>query len=79
MSESNNSGQAFPAPLAWSDVHGVLEALPGMSLRDYFAGQALTAFVGHHTSPANMRDERNAIEIAEWAYRVADAMLNERS
>ena len=39
----------------------------GMTLRDYFASQALTAISGSPT------------DRAKWAYEVADAMLVERS
>lgn len=41
----------------------------GMTLRDYFAGQVITSETG----------EVKPKDAAEWAYRVADAMLKERS
>lgn len=41
---------------------------PGMTLRDYFAGQALA--MSQPDGPASL---------ADWAYRVADAMLAERA
>jgi len=58
-------GAAFPVSTAlhWS---------PGMSLRDWFAGMALSgelASSNEYQEPAN---------IALWTYRVADAMLAER-
>lgn len=40
---------------------------PGMSLRDWFAGQALT-----------MSQPDKPEYLADWAYRVADAMLSAR-
>ena len=43
----------------------------GMSLRDWFAGQALTA-VGHYYKPELKS------EIADWCYIMADAMLEAR-
>ena len=43
----------------------------GMTLRDYFAGQALMYM--------NEDMERGSIYIAENAYFIADAMLKERS
>ena len=43
----------------------------GMSLRDYFAGQALAGLLAH--LPGDSR--RVAVG---WAYRLADAMLVER-
>lgn len=42
----------------------------GMSLRDWFAGQALVALIG------NGHDKPSAVE---YAYSTADAMLAERS
>ena len=49
--------------------HGT--AYDGMTLRDYFAGQALAS---QGRLPAHW-DERS---IVKWAYRVADAMLAAR-
>lgn len=46
---------------------------PGMTLRDYFAGQALA---GYHAHPAN---DRHSPEIARYCYDVADAMLKARA
>lgn len=46
---------------------------PGMTLRDYFAGQALSSeamFRAYHKTPDVM---------AEYAYEVADAMLKARA
>ncbi|QLB38260.1 hypothetical protein phiGT1_48 [Sulfitobacter phage phiGT1] len=40
----------------------------GMSLRDYFAGQVL----------AGMDEVSDASRMAEWAYRIADAMIAAR-
>lgn len=47
----------------------------GMSLRDWFAGQALTA-LGDLEVWATIDD---AAETAHTVYRIADAMLKERS
>ena len=43
----------------------------GMSLRDYFAGQALMAIAG----PDQWESERH---VARWVYKMADAMLKAR-
>ena len=56
-----DGGPAFP-----QDEFG---GVKGMSLRDYFAGQALTRATSNGW-PAK--------EIASWAYEIADAMLAER-
>lgn len=46
-----------------------------MSLRDYFAGQAL----GHIPALLDANDANRSVEnIAGWAYEVADAMIAER-
>ncbi len=63
MDQTNNGGPAFP-----SDRFGEL----GMSLRDYFAGQALAGYL------ANAKAESRVAVVAEWAYDYADAMLAER-
>jgi len=68
--------QAFPLATTAETID-----TPGMTLRDWFAGQALGAIVtatsnGQH-QPA--RDERNLIEgMAHDAYELADAMLDAR-
>lgn len=54
----NTGGPAFPAGAHF-----------GMTLRDYFAGQALA---GMNAS------EMHAKKMAEWAYETADAMLAAR-
>ena len=59
MTDREDSGPAFPA----SPSHY------GMSLRDWFAGQALGLF-----SHVSSTDDR----IAERSYRLADAMIKAR-
>ncbi len=61
MSEKDG-GDAFPR------MHG---SEHGLSIRDWFAGQALAA-------TADNEDE-TVDAMAEWAYRIADAMLRERA
>ena len=58
-----NGGPAFP-------VAGERIVSHGMSLRDWFAGQALANRYTH--------SDENADKVAEWAYQVADAMLYAR-
>jgi hypothetical protein len=62
----NDGGPAFGNP-------GTYEHTRGMSLRDWFAGQALSAF---HDIPIN---EAASQFRAAVAYQLADAMLAERS
>ena len=62
-----DSGAAFPSP---ETDHLMGEC--GMSLRDYFAGQALNGMLasGHGG---------DSMEFAKLAYGLADAMIAERS
>ena len=58
----NDGGPAFPGPYG-SD---------GMSLRDWFAGQALAGLLSQEGVEASPETD------AAWAYKVADAMLAAR-
>ena len=78
-----DGGPAFPqleAVAGERDGHGdAIEAFTvatgGMSLRDYFAGQALAGYFACSTTP-----HQNAVgkEEAEYLYRMADAMIAAR-
>jgi hypothetical protein len=46
----------------------------GMSLRDYFAGQALTGLCVNRL----WKDDDDAEQVVTHSYRIADAMLAER-
>jgi hypothetical protein len=54
-------------------MDGIMDK-PGMTLRDWFAGQALA---GYTTDPNTEND--NQCDIAEWAYSFADAMIAYRN
>jgi hypothetical protein len=64
----DKSGFAFP--LAVGENQGYSN---GMTLRDYFAGQALAGLASRGTN-----FEIGWVEYAEMAYLAADAMLDER-
>ena len=69
----SDGGPAFPSEGRIGDVPYVMTN-PGMSLRDWFAGQALAAMrptPDYSAGPGNHT-------IAQRAYAVADAMLAER-
>lgn len=73
--QHNDGGPAFPAPHITTQ---------GMTLRDWFAGQALSGIrelQGNYVSDSD-QERRTAERRAEWAaeaaYRYADAMLKER-
>lgn len=85
----DNGGPAFPETRygGHSNRHPV-DQEPGMTLRDWFAGQALASGKARETLPDYDLDalfgrlrtgiRREEILAAE-AYRIADAMLAERS
>lgn len=81
MTDRNNGGPAFPlaprlAPDGDVNSYWTQHPQDGMSLRDWFAGQALyyTAdFSRPHVNADNMK------MTARLAYDIADAMLAERS
>lgn len=72
--QKDDGGPAFPEiklqPSGWADVSG------GMTLRDFFAGQALVGIAGPHSADGFTLSPSDS---AAWAYEVADAMLAERA
>lgn len=64
----NDGGPAFP----YRHRTGDMVATRGMTLRDWFAGQALS---GQLANPTFTSD---TIALAQWAYKYADALLAER-
>lgn len=63
-----------PNPPAFPVV-GTSRHHDGMTLRDWFAGQALTGFIAACASFSEIRDDETC---AIRAYAMADAMLEER-
>jgi hypothetical protein len=68
MSMTNDGGPAFPS--VGEGFGNPSYSAPGMTLRDWFAGQALAGLLAH-----TGESERNR---AVAAYRYADAMLRAR-
>jgi hypothetical protein len=68
---SKNGGSAFPFTIEMDN--GAVGYSGGMTLRDYFAAQALE---GMHTDLAV--EQHDAAQLAANAYAIADAMLAER-
>lgn len=64
--------QAFPG--AYKNNDETVDFEPGMTLRDYLAGQMLAGMIANSYSRAITDDA-----IAKEAYSIADAMLKERS
>lgn len=71
----NHGGPAFPAQPIYKFPNGAIISLNqgGMTLRDYFAGQALTGYI----SVEEFSTEHPA-KLATWSYEQADAMLAAR-
>ena len=80
MSERpKDGGSAFPIP--HDDRPGAYVAEPGMSLRDWFAGQALTGMLlASYRHDSLRRVPKGDLEsVSQDAYDIADAMLEARS
>lgn len=69
MTEIDNGGQAYPA--AWGNPEQGGDYVPGMTLRDWFAGQALAGLMAGGMGCCSDT-------IADDPYRIADAMLAAR-
>jgi len=66
-----DGGPAFPIP-----AHGVNS--DGMTLRDYFAGQALQGMIASHGLAHSAWNTAAPDANASLAYQIADAMLAAR-
>lgn len=74
MNAKDNGGPAFPAPDLGEQDFFQKGAYPGMTLRDYFAAQAMN---GSMASCAPDQDITPRL-MAKWSYEMADAMLKAR-
>lgn len=74
LSKHPSGGPAFPVPMGTQ--HNQYACGVGMTLRDWFAGQALA---GLSVSDRFIRDADSNTAQAQWAYDLADAMLAARS
>lgn len=73
MSDFSDGGAAFQRPV--SEIQGTritYASQSGMSLRDYFAGQALAGLIADPSCVSS------AADLAGASYAVADAMLAKR-
>lgn len=69
----DTSGPAFPVTLPSGESYQGHLPHDGMTLRDYFAAKAMQGW------SANPIPQDSSIqEVAEWAYRQADAMIAAR-
>lgn len=72
--EKNDGGPAFPRNITVFGHQNTIDADSGigMSLRDWFAGMALSGMC----ADSNLQDEAQAF--AKVSYKISDAMLAER-
>lgn len=77
MSESENGGPAFPTDSA-GRVGAFTWHYEGLSMRDWFAGQALAGYIAASAVEAMFDTNASHEEAACRSYQLADAMLAER-
>ncbi len=76
MSAPTDGGPAFPMPDTVYPSGQVQTGCYGMSLRDWFAGQAVSGILASNSCQDNITSSEQ--EVA-YAYKIADAMLAERA
>lgn len=73
----NDGGHAFPRDGVKDGYGKIVGAQGGMSLRDWFAGQALAGMCGHPRALSQVQDG-DLLSDAKLMYRFADAMIAAR-
>lgn len=74
----DDGGPAFPMPPHMGVLGHLISGANGMSLRDWFAGQALAGMHGSLVNSSEWPDANAANFMAKKAYESADAMIAER-
>ena len=77
MTTINDGGPAFPSTIQYFPDDKNANEEQGMTLRDWFAGQAMQGLIASPRGPANGGTVTDSW-VAENAYIVADAMLKAR-
>ena len=72
----NDGGPAFPLPIG---NESFFPSVAGMTLRDYFAGQAMQGLIAQSLGTALDASSSGRELGAQFSYRIADAMLLARS
>jgi hypothetical protein len=83
----DDGGPAFPCPSFHEDATGSWpKGFPGISMRDYFAGQALAGMIASESFQGKQRMSalaKQGIDVAGFyamsSYALADAMITERA
>lgn len=76
MSDKDTGGPAFPRTVQQWNSH--LESFDGMTLRDWFAGQALPQAYSGCIGSSPDEGDRWVDMVAREAYDMADAMIEAR-
>jgi hypothetical protein len=83
MSAANNGGPAFPVlGTEYNSNYEVRELTTvdsGVSVRDYFAAKAMQACVEGHISHFGHDNHWPPVDVSQYSYELADAMLAERA
>ena len=81
MTMKDDGGYAFPIPLAIGPsgdvMHAAQWASGGMTIRDYFAGAAMTGLLASNAMYSGKTNDRDALALDAYAH--ADAMISERN
>lgn len=79
MTKPYDGGPAFPmAPPQWDGNGNSHWGIPGMTMRDWFAGQALSGMIASNQWHIGSAHGSAANIVADHAYEMADAMLDAR-
>ncbi len=74
MNNPKDGGPAFPRTHSEAEGPvGSMDAQKGMTLRDWFAGQAISGLT------ANARFSNTARDVERLSYEIADAMIEEKA
>jgi hypothetical protein len=81
VSKTDTGGAAFPRPVGNYPHYGCTysDAQSGMTLRDYFAGQALAGVWAGRESDLVKISAPTTTDVAVACYAIADAMIKARS
>lgn len=83
MSTNDTGGPAFPLPITRDPEGGIFDprgyGAEGMTLRDYFAAQALASMLANPDKEGAKRGKAGLMFFPGYAYEWADAMLKARN
>lgn len=78
MSEIKDGGPAFPVPESVLDCRAFQPDYQGMTLRDYFAAQALTGLISGTLADGTTMGPTSETLFAQVSYQIADEMIRAR-